>query len=68
MTCPVCGGKNDVVYSVKDCESIHRKRECKECGHIFYTAEYDAPSPDEFKRVMNEYNNRNKIARKKNET
>lgn len=39
MTCPVCGGDNLVTYSFKDCEAIYRERTCKECEHVFYTAE-----------------------------
>lgn len=54
MTCPVCGGKNSVIGSLKDCESIHRKRKCDECGYIFYTAEYDSPSSADYNEIMNE--------------
>lgn len=55
MTCPVCGGKNKVVGTKTDCESIHRKRVCEECGYVFYTAEYDAPSSAEYDALMAQY-------------
>lgn len=54
MTCPVCGGKNRVLDSRSDCESVHRKRLCEECGHIFYTAEYDVDTDSEYKRILSE--------------
>ncbi len=43
MTCPKCGGDKLHVYDVRhvDCESIWRRRECKDCGHRFSTMEYE---------------------------
>ena len=40
MTCPVCGEETRVVDSRKpDCETVWRRRECKECGYRFETEE-----------------------------
>jgi transcriptional regulator NrdR family protein len=41
MTCPVCGGKTLIIHCFKDCESVYRRRRCKECNHVFNTAEYE---------------------------
>ena len=53
MTCPICGGKSIVANTMKDCDSIHRKRMCTECKYIFYTSEYESDG-DEYKRLKNE--------------
>lgn len=42
MNCPICGGKTRVAYSVPDCESVQRQRQCEDCKHMFYTSEYEA--------------------------
>ena len=39
MTCPVCGGVVIARGTESDCEAVYRRRECKECGHVFYTTE-----------------------------
>ena len=44
MTCPVCGGKNYVVDSRSDVDAVYRKRICKECGHEFFTVEFETES------------------------
>ena len=42
MTCPICERKaTAVIDSRADCESVMRKRECKECGFRFPTIEID---------------------------
>lgn len=41
MTCPVCGAETEVIGCFKDCESVVRKRKCKECGYRFFTEEYE---------------------------
>lgn len=41
--CPKCGGKSDsfaIVHNKKDNET-YRKRRCSECGHVFFTVEFD---------------------------
>lgn len=47
MNCPKCGGKTTVHGSYADCESVQRRRLCKECGHVFFTAEYEVESEAE---------------------
>jgi transcriptional regulator NrdR family protein len=54
MTCPVCGGKNHVVDTRQDIDAVYRKRICKECGHEFFTVEFETESTDEFKRLARE--------------
>ena len=59
MTCPVCGGAVHVLSCRSDDEVIVRRRECKDCCHVFYTTEYEAKdSFAEFVRIQNEYNHK----------
>lgn len=55
MTCPKCGGVTGVWDSKPDAESVHRKRVCKECKHIFFTVEIDAESPLPFYEAQSQY-------------
>lgn len=52
MNCPICGCKTEIVDTRYDCESVHRVRKCVECGHRFYTAEYESnDNGEEYRRV-----------------
>ena len=44
MDCPVCGGRTYVDSCTRDCESVYRRRKCKECNHVFYTDESEVES------------------------
>ena len=44
MNCPICGEATVVVRSLADCEAVYRRRRCRECEHIFYSAEYESDS------------------------
>ena len=55
MNCPKCGGAAGVRGSYADCESIHRRRVCKECGYVFYTAEYEVKQPTDFYELQKAY-------------
>ena len=53
MTCPVCGGKNNVIGVVKEVDLIVRKRQCNECGHVFFTSELErTDSHSDFNRII----------------
>jgi transcriptional regulator NrdR family protein len=55
MCCPLCAGSETTVRGTKaDCEAIHRQRMCLDCGHVFYTSEYESDGK-EFTRLMREY-------------
>ena len=41
MTCPQCGGETTVFDSRKMCESVWRRRKCRECGYRFSTTEIE---------------------------
>ncbi len=41
MTCPVCGGKTHITNSRPSCDSVYRRRECRECKHRFNTYELE---------------------------
>lgn len=43
MTCPVCGGETSVNNTRAFCDSVVRRRKCKECGYAFYTEEMETP-------------------------
>lgn len=56
MNCPVCGESTNIIGSKSACDSVYRKRICAECGHIFYTEEYESDTSEkEYKRMMREY-------------
>lgn len=42
MNCPVCAGKLGTVMTRADCEQVYRKRKCRDCGRIVYTAETES--------------------------
>ena len=53
MTCPICGGKNNVIGVVKEVDLIVRKRQCNKCNYIFYTSELEMnDSHDDFNRIV----------------
>ena len=64
MNCPVCGEMSRVLDSKRDCESVHRKRQCKECKRIFYTEEYEAKSGFNFSEASCAYRRELKKKRK----
>lgn len=64
MTCPICGGSNTVIGSKQECDAIHRRRRCDECGHIFYTEEYEARTSENYDRLMREYETKRRNSRK----
>lgn len=52
MVCPKCGcNKISVKDSVKNItyNEIYRRRACSDCGHIFYTVEFEAEYNQRFK-------------------
>ena len=55
MKCPICGNNTKVIDVRHDCESIGRKRECKTCGHIFYSVEFIAEQDDVFEKEWSKY-------------
>ncbi len=63
MLCPKCGGKNKVINSRCNEEVVCRKRKCDDCGHIFFTEEYEALSSGLFYEVARE--NDKRVRRKK---
>ena len=56
MNCPKCDGQTKVTKSARDCESVHRERQCLECGIKFYTEEYERDG-QRLKELYNERNN-----------
>jgi transcriptional regulator NrdR family protein len=50
MLCPVCGCMVWVSDSVKDCDAVYRRRQCKnvDCGYRFYTSEYEEPDSKKY--------------------
>lgn len=56
MNCPKCGGDTVIRGTKCDCESVHRRRICVECGHVFFTSEYESDGKD-FTELCRDYNN-----------
>ena len=54
MTCLYCGGPTRVIDCRRSPEEVVRRRKCRDCGKLFYTAERDI-SYNEGKRLMNEF-------------
>lgn len=51
MKCPKCKGIVKVIATVDvSCNEIYRERECRECGHKFYTAEFEVEPNKRFRR------------------
>lgn len=55
MTCPNCNGKNKVIDSRSDEDTVYRKRKCDDCGHIFYTEEQMVLATDGFRNAWRAY-------------
>lgn len=55
MTCPKCGGKTKVLYSIPECGYMFRHRMCTFCGEEMYTTEtLHIQSKSDFLRAQNE--------------
>ena len=51
MKCPECNGNTTVVLPLTNDENeIYRFRKCKECGHKFYTIEFEVDRDAHFKK------------------
>ena len=49
MNCPKCDDTVLVIDTVNlPSNEIYRKRKCSECGHIFYTAEFEVEHNQDF--------------------
>ena len=62
--CPKCGGKSEscgIVHKKKKKET-NRKSSWLECGHVFYTVEFDVPPT---KRLLRDWfiNSKSKVRR-----
>ena len=57
MKCPDCGGDVKVMDSVfnTDQNEVLRKRKCKDCGHVFYTIEFEIEYDTNTKETWNRY-------------
>ena len=65
MICPKCGGKTYVVETRTNDESVYRRRKCKDCKHLIFTAEREC-DPFQFHQCQSEYYALSKERRKKN--
>ena len=53
MNCPNCKGKvtvRDTVH-VEKANEIYRKRKCTDCGHTFFTVEFEVDDDDALKGI-----------------
>lgn len=58
MKCPKCNGKTTVTDNALNTSDneMYRKRKCLECGHIFYTTEYEVERNYKFSMEWRRYN------------
>ena len=55
MKCPKCGSKTSIINKLTSSNNeVYIKNGCSNCGHIFFTAEFDIEETPEFKKEWNE--------------
>lgn len=57
MNCPKCGKKTfviDLSHNLTDRET-YRYRRCLDCGHSFYSIEFEVPLDSTFKKEWNKW-------------
>ena len=60
MVCPKCGGKIHVVDNVNTNENeTYRQKECRKCGHVFYTVEFEVDNDKNLKDTWKNNHRRN---------
>lgn len=56
MVCPKCKGKVTVTNVVNvSWNEIYRSKKCLNCGHVFFTAEFEVEPNKRFKKEWNLY-------------
>lgn len=57
MKCPNCNGKTTVTDTVHrdDTNETYRKKKCLNCGHTFYTVEFDIDDPAAVQDIWQKY-------------
>lgn len=65
MNCPKCGEKTKVIDLSTAPDEKYRKRNCRVCGHKFYTIEYEVEYDQRFKDEWVKYNRAYIRSRKK---
>lgn len=64
MTCPKCGGKLKVQYSITGAENeVMRRRKCPKCGHALFTEEREVEATATFRCKYNKAQEDEKIKR-----
>ena len=59
MVCPKCKGKVKTLRTVDvSWNESYRQKKCLDCGHIFYTAEFEVEPNKRFKKEWNLYSTR----------
>jgi len=61
MVCPKCKGKVTVTHTVNvSWNEIYRSKRCLNCGHVFFTAEFEVEPNKRFQREWNLYYKKSK--------
>lgn len=62
MNCPKCKGKLTVcdTVDVEGTNEIYRKRKCLECGHIFFTVEFEVDYTEDFEEIWSKNHRKTK--------
>lgn len=56
MKCPKCAGEvrvRDTTYTEEN--EIYRRRKCLDCGHVFYTMEFEVEASPEFRKEWRKF-------------
>ena len=66
MQCPNCGSENLRVLETRHVtDSIYRQRKCKDCLHIFYTAEFICEFDDMYEEEWLNHNRNSEYMKRK---
>ena len=60
MKCSHCFGKTAVKDCVSTAEENYRKRLCLNCGHIFFTIEFEVENDEKLKNTWRKNDRRNR--------
>lgn len=62
MTCPKCNNQTTITNVVHvPYNETYRSRKCRNCGHVFYTAEFEVEANKRFKKEWNQYVARDRL-------
>lgn len=66
MICPKCNAKSSIVGSILNAgdNEVYRRRKCRECGHIFYSVEFEVDDNVAYRDYFNKADVKRREAKK----